>query len=52
MRDHRRDGGQAHEYRPRWPDTGEFYISEIAKRQSFPPFAFMTNGESIYFLET
>jgi type I restriction enzyme R subunit len=29
----------------------EFYVSEIAKRQSFAPFAFMTNGERIYFLE-
>jgi type I restriction enzyme, R subunit len=29
----------------------EFYVSEIAKRQSCAPFAFMTNGESIYFLE-
>ena len=29
----------------------EFYVSEIAKRQSFAPFAFMANGERIYFLE-
>ncbi len=29
----------------------EFYVSEIAKRQSFAPFAFMTNGERIYFLD-
>jgi type I restriction enzyme R subunit len=27
----------------------EFYASEIAKRQSFCPFAFMTNGYDIYF---
>jgi type I restriction enzyme, R subunit len=27
----------------------EFYVTEIAKRQSFPPFAFMTNGREIYF---
>ena len=29
----------------------EFYVGEIAKRQSFRPFAFMTNGEEIYFLD-
>lgn len=29
----------------------EFYISEIEKRQSFRPFAFMTNGYDIYFLD-
>lgn len=29
----------------------EFYVSEIAKRQNFPPFAFMTNGRDIYFLD-
>lgn len=28
-----------------------FYVSEIAKRQSFPPFAFMTNGHEIHFWE-
>ncbi len=27
----------------------EFYVTEIAKRQSFRPFAFMTNGNDIYF---
>ena len=37
---------------PRLAQTqAEFYVSEIAKRQSFAPFAFMTNGERIYFLE-
>ena len=37
---------------PRLAQTqAEFYVSEIAKRQSFAPFAFMTNGESTYFLE-
>jgi len=30
----------------------EFYVHEIAKRQSFRPFAFMTNGDDIYFLDT
>ncbi len=29
----------------------EFYVSEIARRQSFAPFAFMSNGERTYFLE-
>jgi type I restriction enzyme, R subunit len=29
----------------------EFYVSEIAKRLSFAPFAFMTNGERIYLLD-
>ncbi len=29
----------------------EFYVNEIEKRQSFRPFAFMTNGRSIYFLD-
>jgi type I restriction enzyme R subunit len=29
----------------------EFYVSEIEKRQSFRPFAFMTNGQRIYFLD-
>ena len=29
----------------------EFYVSEIAKRQSSRPFAFMTNGRDIYFLD-
>ena len=28
----------------------EFYVDQIAQRQSFRPFAFMTNGEAIYFL--
>ncbi len=27
----------------------EFYVTEIGKRQSFQPFAFMTNGRDIYF---
>ena len=27
----------------------EFYLDEIARRQSFMPFAFMTNGHEIYF---
>jgi len=27
----------------------EFYVTEIAKWQSFPPFAFMTNGHDIHF---
>ena len=37
---------------PRLAQTqAEFYVSEIAKRQSFRPFAFMTNGERIYFLD-
>ena len=37
---------------PRLAQTqAEFYVSEIAKRQSFAPFAFMTNGEHVYFLE-
>jgi len=29
----------------------EFYVHEIEKRQSFRPFAFMTNGADIYFLD-
>src|SRR5919199_1023671 len=29
----------------------EFYVTEIEKRQSFRPFAFMTNGREIYFLD-
>ncbi len=29
----------------------EFYVREIGKHQSFQPFAFMTNGEEIYFLD-
>ncbi|MEW5958467.1 MAG: DEAD/DEAH box helicase family protein [Chloroflexota bacterium] len=29
----------------------EFYVTEIARRQSFPPFAFMTNGHDIHFWE-
>ena len=28
----------------------EFYVTEIEKRQGFRPFAYMTNGEVIYFL--
>jgi type I restriction enzyme R subunit len=27
----------------------EFYVNEIAKKQKFPPYAFMTNGYDIYF---
>ncbi len=27
----------------------EFYVTQIAKRQSFMPFAFLTNGHDIYF---
>ena len=27
----------------------EFYVTQIEKRQSFRPFAFMTNGQDIYF---
>ena len=29
----------------------EFYVSQLEKRQSFRPFAFMTNGNDIYFLD-
>ncbi len=29
----------------------EFYVHEIEKRQNFRPFAFMTNGDDIYFLD-
>jgi type I restriction enzyme R subunit len=29
----------------------EFYVTEIEKRQSFRPFAFMANGRDIYFLD-
>src|SRR5579862_2398216 len=29
----------------------EFYVSELEKRQSFRPFAFMANGKEIYFLD-
>lgn len=29
----------------------EFYVSEIARQQSFQRFAFMTNGHEIYFLD-
>ena len=29
----------------------EFYVDEIAKRQSFRPFAFLTNGTNTYFLD-
>ncbi|MBA3947570.1 MAG: DEAD/DEAH box helicase family protein [Herpetosiphonaceae bacterium] len=28
-----------------------FYVDEIARRQSFRPFAFLTNGHEIYFLD-
>lgn len=35
---------------PRSAQTqAEFYVDEIAKRQSYPPFSFMTNGYEIYF---
>ena len=30
----------------------EFYVREIAQRQSFRPFAFMTNGDETYFLDS
>ncbi|MEM8532839.1 MAG: DEAD/DEAH box helicase family protein, partial [Chloroflexota bacterium] len=37
---------------PRLAQTqANFYITEIAKRQSFTPFAFMTNGKDIRFWE-
>lgn len=37
---------------PRLAQTqAEFYVSEIARRQSFAPFAFMTNGQEIHFWE-
>lgn len=37
---------------PRLAQTqAEFYVSQIEKRQSFRPFAFMTNGIDIYFLD-
>ena len=29
----------------------EFYVSQIEQRQSFRPFAFMSNGRDIYFLD-
>lgn len=29
----------------------EFYVSQIERRQSFRPFAFMTNGRDIFFLD-
>ena len=29
----------------------EHYVTEIAKHQSFPPFAFLTNGNEIFFFE-
>ncbi len=38
---------------PRLAQTqAEFYVTEIEKRQSFRPFAFMTNGREIYFLDS
>jgi type I restriction enzyme, R subunit len=38
---------------PRLAETqAEFYLSQIEKRQSFRPFAFMTNGRDIYFLDS
>ncbi len=37
---------------PRLAQTqAEFYVSQIEKRQSFRPFAFMANGRDIYFLD-
>lgn len=37
---------------PRLAQTqAEFYVSQIEKRQSFRPFAFMANGHDIYFLD-
>ncbi len=37
---------------PRLAQTqAEYYITELEKRQSFRPFAFMTNGNDIYFLD-
>ncbi|GCE16752.1 type I restriction endonuclease subunit R [Dictyobacter kobayashii] len=37
---------------PRLAQTqAEFYVTELEKRQSFRPFAFMTNGKDIYFLD-
>ena len=37
---------------PRLAQTqAEFYVSELEKRQSFRPFAFMANGRDIYFLD-
>jgi type I restriction enzyme, R subunit len=38
---------------PRLAQTqAEFYVTQLAKRQSFRPFAFMTNGNDIYFLDS
>ncbi len=37
---------------PRLAQTqAEFYVTQLEKRQSFRPFAFMTNGNDIYFLD-
>jgi type I restriction enzyme R subunit len=37
---------------PRLAQTqAEFYVSQVEKHQSFRPFAFMTNGNDIYFLD-
>ncbi len=37
---------------PRLAQTqAEFYVEELEKRQSFRPFAFMTNGRQIFFLD-
>jgi len=37
---------------PRLAQTqAEFYVTELEKRQSFRPFAFMANGNDIYFLD-
>ena len=30
----------------------EFYVEQLEKQQGFRPFAFMTNGKDIYFLDT
>jgi type I restriction enzyme, R subunit len=38
---------------PRLAQTqAEFYVDQLEKLQSFRPFAFMTNGQDIYFLDT
>ncbi len=38
---------------PRLAQTqAEFYVTQLEKRQSFRPFAFMTNGNDIYFLDS
>ncbi len=38
---------------PRLAQTqAEFYVTQLEKLQGFRPFAFMTNGNDIYFLDT